>query len=296
VRVSVIITTHRRPVLLRRAVASVLAQTRPASEVWVVEDGATAETRDALADVAGQVEHVALPHSGLPARTRNAGVARASGDLVAFLDDDDEWLPDKLSASVPAFEDAQVVLASSNAWARRGDRVDERYLPALDLGQDHLLERLLRENHVICSSVVARRAAVLRAGGFCEDPGVRAFEDYDLWLRLCLLGRFQYDPAARVVYRDELEASLHGAERHRRGKALEQLLERLEAWLGDEPLERSRRRQALRSVHRARLRLLSGGSRRVRWRAVLRFSRCDPAGAAWFLAERAAARVGTSST
>lgn len=292
VRVSAIITTHRRPNLLRRAVASVLAQTRPASEVWVVEDGPTEETRAALAEFEDRVEHVALPHSGLPARTRNAGVARASGDLVAFLDDDDEWLPDKLAAQVPAFDDPRVVLASSNARLRRADRLEGLYLPPLLLAQDLLLEKLLRENHVICSSVMARRAALLRAGGFCEERGARAVEDYDLWLRLCALGRFHYDPQARVVYQDDVEAGLRGAERDRHATAMAQLLDRFEAWLRDAALERGERRQALRAVHRARLRHLAGGSRLVRWRAALRFSRCDPLGAARFLAARVRARLG----
>ncbi|MBA3966709.1 MAG: glycosyltransferase family 2 protein, partial [Nitrospirales bacterium] len=95
--VSVVIPTLKRPDLVVRAVRSALHQTLPSIEVIVVVDGPDSETvhvLSAITDVRLRVK--ALPHNLGPAEARNAGVNEARGEWVAFLDHDDEWLPDKL--------------------------------------------------------------------------------------------------------------------------------------------------------------------------------------------------------
>jgi glycosyltransferase involved in cell wall biosynthesis len=109
--VSVIIPTIRRPQLLLRAIRSVLAQTLRDFEVIVVVDGPDAETAHALAlETDARISVIQHPRSLGAGRSRNAGVAQASGRFVAFLDDDDEWLPEKLEKQVRLAGDRDDVL------------------------------------------------------------------------------------------------------------------------------------------------------------------------------------------
>ena len=103
--VSVVIPTRNRPQLLCRAIASIMKQNIDTIEIIVVLDGPDETTRSLLSDLALKI--IELPvHKGLEAAS-NAGIAVARGKWIALLDDDDEWLPDKvkiLGASPEAFE------------------------------------------------------------------------------------------------------------------------------------------------------------------------------------------------
>jgi glycosyltransferase involved in cell wall biosynthesis len=111
--VSVIIPTIRRPDLLRRAIGSVLSQTLRELEVIVVVDGPDAATMAALAtETDPRIRVISNAHSLGAGRSRNVGVAQASGRFVAFLDDDDEWLPAKLEKQVHLAGDRDDVLVT----------------------------------------------------------------------------------------------------------------------------------------------------------------------------------------
>ena len=95
--ISVVIPTRYRPVLLRRAIDSVLAQTVSCFEIVIVVDGPDAESTDMLASIPdSRVRVVALDASVGGSEARNTGVRHAVGEWIALLDDDDEWMPEKL--------------------------------------------------------------------------------------------------------------------------------------------------------------------------------------------------------
>jgi glycosyltransferase involved in cell wall biosynthesis len=105
IRVSAIIPTRHRPELLERAIRSVLAQTFEDFEVIVVIDGPDGETRpDMLRAMSRRIQVVSLAKNVGLAEARNEGIRRARGRWVALLDDDDEWLPEKLELQVAAAE------------------------------------------------------------------------------------------------------------------------------------------------------------------------------------------------
>jgi glycosyltransferase involved in cell wall biosynthesis len=93
--VSVVVPTYNRSRLVKRAVASVLRAVRDDDEVIVVDDGSTDDTEAVISSFGSRVRYVSVPNGG-PGRARNHGIRAATRPLVAFLDSDDEWLPDKL--------------------------------------------------------------------------------------------------------------------------------------------------------------------------------------------------------
>jgi glycosyltransferase involved in cell wall biosynthesis len=193
--VSVIIPTYRRPELLTRAIASVVEQTYERREILVVDDNdaksrARAETEALMRDYADVPRLRYLKHDvnkGLPA-ARNTGIAAASGSLVAFLDDDDTWLPEKLARQVEVFrgsEDIVLVYTGLRFVDTEGNLL--RTLPARPKGVER--DRLLEENWIgTPSSVMCRRSALLEIGGF--DENMPSLEDWEFYIRL--RGRFAF--------------------------------------------------------------------------------------------------------
>jgi glycosyltransferase involved in cell wall biosynthesis len=132
VLVSVVIPTLNRPKLLLRAIDSVLRQTHREIEVIVVVDRPDPETVAAIASVGDpRLQVFVNPHPLTAAAARNAGADRATGEWIAFLDDDDEWLPNKLESQL-AFAPSTGELSQSNCDADRDlyqSRGDLRQFP-----------------------------------------------------------------------------------------------------------------------------------------------------------------------
>lgn len=222
-RITVVVATHRRPALLAEALASVAAQTFRDVETLVAEDGGTEETARVVADSgAPGARHLPLPFRGRHGAVRNEALRQAASPLVAFLDDDDLWLPRRLEAHVAALEASPTAGLVFGPVERFGDARGTwpRRVPAtVDLA------RLLRGSCVPLSAVLARREALEEAGLFPE--GTEATPDYELWLRVARTHPLLGHPEPLVRYR------VHAGGMSRR-KALEieelgSLYDRLEA-------------------------------------------------------------------
>lgn len=182
--VSVVIPTHNRADLASEAVASVLAQTRGSVEVIVVDDGSTDGTPDALRQAFGDRIVVLENEENLErGATRNRGVEAASGELVAFLDSDDRWHPEKLrrqlaAAPTPSVTGVRMIGPTGAPSART-------YRPPA--GADRLL--WTRNPYFGApSSLVIEKATVQRVGGFPTDRAVQGSEDWIFLLRLASAG------------------------------------------------------------------------------------------------------------
>jgi glycosyltransferase involved in cell wall biosynthesis len=185
--VSVIIPSKGRPQLVQNAVGSVLAQDIPNIEVIVVDDGSPEQLAPILKGIFGDRirclrNDVSL---GAPA-ARNIGLRLARGEYVAFLDDDDLWLSDKLSRQLGCFKNAGndcVLVGCSFAYTRDGERIRTQGVPNLE----GLFEQLLARNIIGgCSVPLIRRTALERVGGF--DESFESCQDWELWLRLLRKG------------------------------------------------------------------------------------------------------------
>ena len=186
IRASVVIPTFSRGWCITRAVESVLKQTYRHLDVWVVDDGGSDNTEELVRSAAGTSADVAVhylraEHRGVSA-ARNAGVRASSGQLIAFLDSDDEWLPDKMERQVACLEcsPAAALVHGGEIWVRNGAEVE---VPrAYRKYGGNVYERCLPVCMIGPSTVVIRRDRFLEIGGF--DESFPVCEDYDLWLRL----------------------------------------------------------------------------------------------------------------
>lgn len=182
--VSVVIPTYERPAFLEGAVETALDQTYDDLEVIVVDDGSETAYAGAVVDeyperVIG-IEHE--ENRGLSA-ARNAGIERASGEYVAFLDDDDRWHETKIERQVRRLEsDNRVGLVTclSVSVTPDGEVIHvERDAPSGDLSDSMLRKNLIGSP----SRVLVRRTALEEIDGFDEDLPTK--QDWDLYIRLC---------------------------------------------------------------------------------------------------------------
>jgi glycosyltransferase involved in cell wall biosynthesis len=206
--VSVVIPTWNRASTIGAAVRSVLSQTHPVHEILVCDDGSTDNTREILTGFEdSRIRLIEGPRAGRPAIPRNRGIREAKGEWLAFLDSDDEWMPNKLEMQFKDLERAGLKASCTNAL---------RVVPGINKHTKYLntfyrrfnLNVLLQTNFVICSSVLVQKELVEQAGGFPEEEALRAVEDYALWLRLCTLSDFVYHHEPLTLYTDDTNNSI----------------------------------------------------------------------------------------
>jgi len=207
--VSVVIPTYNRLRTVGRAIDSVLGQTRPPEQIVVVDDGSEDGTSVALRQRYGDaIVLLTQPNRGVAA-ARNAGIAAATGELIAFLDSDDYWLPGKLESQLAVMADPSIVLSAAN-W-RRGEHGAAAFDGVYPSGgvtvfDDPLLPLSRFEGHrLILSTWVARRQALLRVG--CFDERMKVAEDSRLLFRLAFEGRFAVIPEVGMIFSDGDEAT-----------------------------------------------------------------------------------------
>ncbi|MGH6968140.1 MAG: glycosyltransferase family 2 protein [Stellaceae bacterium] len=200
--VSVVMPMFNAALTVRRALASVCAQTYPEWEAICVDDASTDDTVAVGAAFDDpRIRVIRLDHNGGPGRARNLGIAAAKGELVAFLDVDDEWLPDKLARQVALFEaDAGLALVVADMKVKTVDGRDGSsvYARQPPVPGTEAWKTLLASSFVAISAAMTRRGLLDAVGGF--DPDLITGEDQDLFIRLALVGGVHAIPDPLAVY------------------------------------------------------------------------------------------------
>ena len=179
--VSVIIPTYNRAWALKKAIDSVLEQDYKNFELIVVDDGSTDNTEAIIEPYIGFLKLIQQPNLGVSS-ARNKGISVASGSLIAFLDSDDYWYPEKLSTQVNFFNanpDAWIC-QTEETWIRNGKRVNPKKKHKKPSGMIFIPSLALCL--VSPSAVMIRKNLFIKIDGF--DESLPACEDYDLWLRV----------------------------------------------------------------------------------------------------------------
>lgn len=186
--VTAVIATRDRPELLDAAIASVLGQAYEAAiEVIVVFDQAPKRDELARADPRRSVRVVENNRSVGLAGARNTGILAAEGDLIAFCDDDDSWVPDKLARQVTRLVNDHAIMAVGGIRITYGDVIRERCPASATVTSDDLARSRMTGAH---PSTFLLRAAALRGDlGLVDEALPYGYgEDYDLLLRAARLG------------------------------------------------------------------------------------------------------------
>ena len=189
---SVIIPTYNRVNLLQRAIDSVLAQTYASEEIIIVDDGSTDKTESFIADLRAnliadtaqsypKIVYLKQSNQGVSA-ARNAGFNHATGQWIALLDSDDEWLPNKIEYQLAELMHTELLVChSEEIWIRNGVRVNAKNKHKKK--RNDIFYDCLKLCAMSPSSIVLHRDIWIEFNGFDEDFIV--CEDYDLWLRIC---------------------------------------------------------------------------------------------------------------
>lgn len=199
--VTVVIACYNHARFLSQAIDSALAQTYRNIEIIVVDDGSTDDTPAVAGAYGSAIRYIRQINAG-PAAAKNTGVRHATGDLIALLDADDRWLPQKLETQVP-----MIPLGGNVGMVHGGyaviDAGGSRTGPLHQPSESTSFHDLLALNTVGNLTAVCTRQAALAAGPF--DESLSAVEDWDMWIRISARHQIRATPTIVAEYRQ------HGA-------------------------------------------------------------------------------------
>ncbi|MDA8137054.1 MAG: glycosyltransferase family 2 protein [Desulfobacteraceae bacterium] len=205
--VDIILPTYNRNEMLIEALHSVASQTYPHWVCWIAEDGSSSETRAVISPFLNdnRFHYLPGPHEGTPVVPRNRAYLAGNEPWVAFLDDDDIWLPQKLEKQIAFLNTHQdCVLLGSNALIMRENQEgsEDGLPPYFSKGPFGRVpySTIVQDDWFINSSVIVRRSALLYSG--FQNSALMQGEDYDLWLRVGVLGEMWLIRDTLVIYRD----------------------------------------------------------------------------------------------
>lgn len=177
--VSVVIPTYNRAATLRRAMESVLSQSYSDLELIVVDDGSTDETRELVASFSDPRVRYVYQENGGACKARNRGVQEARGELVAFQDSDDEWLPGKLEKQVAFLkeQDADMVYCALDSYFESGEKecvIPASYPPIRQ-------ESMKTVKQMLFSGTVVTQTILVRTDKAREIPFDESMPRYQEW-------------------------------------------------------------------------------------------------------------------
>lgn len=214
--ISVIIPSYNRANQLAQALQSVYAQSYPANEVIVIDDGSTDNSETVVRQQYPHVVYIKQANRGVSA-ARNHGIRMAQGQWIALLDSDDTWHPQKLAMQITQLQKnpGHRLCHTDEIWIRNGIRVNPMNKHRKYGG--HIFQHCLHQCFISPSSVLMHRSVFDEVGLFDED--LPACEDYDLWLRLCALMPALLLPQALITkyggHADQLSHQYWGMDRFR---------------------------------------------------------------------------------
>jgi glycosyltransferase involved in cell wall biosynthesis len=191
--IDVIIPVFNREATIKRAIESVLAQSYQHFNLYVVNDGSTDATENLMTPflINKNVHLLRQENKGVSA-ARNLGIRTGTAEWIAFLDSDDEWLPEKLSLQVHFLNHNRNIrfVHSNEIWIRNGVRVNPKQ--KFDKSNQEIFKRSLETCLISPSTVILRRELLNQHNLF--DESFEICEDYDLWLKILATDEIGFVP------------------------------------------------------------------------------------------------------
>lgn len=190
-KVSTIIPTYNCEQYIRETIESALSQTYKDMEFIVVDDGSTDRTEEIIKSFSPKLKYIHYNENQGPSAARNRGIKEAQGEYVAFLDHDDIWMPTKIEEQIKLFENNKdLALAYSNFCYVDHRNVEMGALfDTVKPQRGFVFEKLILDNFVPTTSVIAKKKILEEVGGFNERFMIS--HDFDLYLRIA--ERYQID-------------------------------------------------------------------------------------------------------
>jgi glycosyltransferase involved in cell wall biosynthesis len=202
--ISVVIPTYKRPDLLARLLESICRQSQLPDEVIVVDDGSSMDEayRNCIDQFKARLPriyfHSLTINSGAP-HARNTGIRLTKYEWIALVDDDDEWLPEKLARQWSIAQNADPKLGLIYTWTdAKGTGEQDSYL-SKHIVRGDARRAILSTNFIMSASVMVRKQAIIDAGLF--DELFPSCQDWDMWTRIFLVGYFcEVVPEILTIY------------------------------------------------------------------------------------------------
>ena len=196
--ISIIMPVYNGEKFIQEAIDSVFAQTVNDFELIVVDDGSTDATLAILETYGDRLMVLRQQNSG-HAAARNAAAKISRGQWIAMIDADDLWHPEKLAQQLAVADNADVIYTAALNF-EDSSRVDNTTFADGDCHNGDVFDQLVLDNFITHSSILMKREAFLKSGGY--DESLKTTCDWDLWLRMSASGcRFQGTPAPLTHYR-----------------------------------------------------------------------------------------------
>jgi glycosyltransferase involved in cell wall biosynthesis len=217
-KITVIITTHNRAAMLANAIKSVLNQTFKDFELLIVDDASEDKTEEIVKDfVDSKIRYIKISTEDSKGGNyaRNIGIREAKAEFIAFLDDDDEWLPEKLEKQIEIFrKDEKIGLVHAGLFYVSADN---RILgECIFLGRGDLSREILVSNIIIgpTSTMMIRKKSLEKSGLF--DIKIPAHQDYDICIRLCQVCEVDFvkEPLVKLYNRQSNVKVSHSLENY----------------------------------------------------------------------------------
>ncbi len=198
-RVSVIIPTYNRANYICEAIDSVLSQTYTDYEIMVIDDGSTDNTKGVLQPYSSKIKYLFQENRGIAA-ARNYGIRNSTGEFIAMLDSDDQWLPEKLKIQVATISsNPELAFVCSGSYVIDGDgKIIDIWKKSRKLNSE-TFDNLYKKDFVLTLTVLLRRTHFEAIDGF--DDEYKVSQDYELWLRLAKRYKFYYINLPLAKYR-----------------------------------------------------------------------------------------------
>jgi len=200
--VSVIIPTYNRAHLIGKAIQSVLNQSYQDFEIIVLDDCSTDDTEELIKELEKKDERIRYiwheKNKG-PAASRNSGINAAKGRYIAFLDSDDEWLPEKLYKHMMVFKDSKKKVGVVYSGFLKIKNSKKVYIPSPHVikKEGNIHKELLKGNFIGTPAAIVRKECFRKIGNF--DIRIPYLEDWELWIRISKYYEFKYIPEPLVI-------------------------------------------------------------------------------------------------